>query len=354
MSPRARLAAFLLALAAALPWTRAAADAPHPTLRGIRPLGMGDAFVAVVDDRNALYYNPAGLARLEGAHLSGLGVQGGVDNEFLGVVRFIQDHEDAFSDFENVDPSFLDEIGPYDDKWVGADANAYVDFTRPRLGIGVYSAGRAQLKVDRGVYEPRVFADFVDDIVAVAAGAMDAGRHDLKVGAALKTVWRRQFDRALTAREVVDFDARTVTDRLSRAEPGFSMDLGVLWTPDGSPFTAGAVLRDAAGRIAGEAVGVALDVGGAWRPREDLTVAADLEDLAEPGTALGSKINVGAEVRAPVLAFRAGFHQGYPALGLSLGFPVLALDYAFYGRELGELPGAESQYLHALEARLGF
>lgn len=32
---------------------------------GVRPLAMGNAFVAVADDFNALYYNPAGLARIK-------------------------------------------------------------------------------------------------------------------------------------------------------------------------------------------------------------------------------------------------------------------------------------------------
>jgi hypothetical protein len=340
-----------LALALAAP---ARADVPHPTLSGIRPLGMGDAFVAVVDDRNALYYNPAGLAQLDRTRLSGLGVHGGVDNELLDVVEFIRDNEDAFSDFANVDAAFLDEVEKYDDKWVGADAAAYVDFTRPYLGLGVYSAGHGQIKVDRGVYEPRVFGKVIDDIVAVAGGAMDLGTADLRVGGALKAIWRRQFDRALTAREVADFDAQTITDRLSGTDPGFSMDLGVLWAPQASPFSAGFVVRDAAGTIGGESVGAAFDVGGAWRALDRVTVAADLKDVSGADGGFGSKINLGAEVRAPIVSFRAGFHQGYPALGLSLGFPVLSLDYAFYGRELGELPGAESQYLHAMEARLGF
>jgi len=37
---------------------------------GARPTAMGGAFVAVADDANAIYWNPAGLARLEGSVVS--------------------------------------------------------------------------------------------------------------------------------------------------------------------------------------------------------------------------------------------------------------------------------------------
>jgi hypothetical protein len=33
-------------------------------IEGIRPMAMGGAFVAVANDENALFYNPAGLARI--------------------------------------------------------------------------------------------------------------------------------------------------------------------------------------------------------------------------------------------------------------------------------------------------
>jgi hypothetical protein len=38
---------------------------------GARPLALGGAFVAIADDANAIYWNPAGLARLEGIRLMG-------------------------------------------------------------------------------------------------------------------------------------------------------------------------------------------------------------------------------------------------------------------------------------------
>ncbi|MBX9836986.1 MAG: hypothetical protein K2X69_01600 [Silvanigrellaceae bacterium] len=34
---------------------------PLPIYLGARPLGMGDAFVAVADDENAIFHNPAGI-----------------------------------------------------------------------------------------------------------------------------------------------------------------------------------------------------------------------------------------------------------------------------------------------------
>ena len=39
---------------------------------GARALGMGGAFVAVADDANAIYYNPAGLAYMEGRNITSL------------------------------------------------------------------------------------------------------------------------------------------------------------------------------------------------------------------------------------------------------------------------------------------
>ena len=82
-------------------------------------------------------------------------------------------------------------------------------------------------------------------------------------------------------------------------------------------------------------------------------LAADLRNLFQD-TALGNKLHVGAEVAFPYLSVRAGVAQGYPSLGTSLHVPFLHLDYALYGRELGAFPGAEGQYMHAFEARIGY
>jgi long-subunit fatty acid transport protein len=42
-----------------------AAQEPLLLYRGVRPMGMGNAFEAIADDINALHYNPAGIAQTD-------------------------------------------------------------------------------------------------------------------------------------------------------------------------------------------------------------------------------------------------------------------------------------------------
>ena len=346
-------------LAVLAPTPADAGDVPAPTLFGIRPLGMGNAFVAAADDRNALYYNPAMLSRLDRTSISGIGVQARLDDAFTEVVDFINEHEDDFANFDNIDAQFYEDLAPYDNRWVTAGGNAYMDVTRPGFGLGVYTTGSASLKIDRGVYEPRVSERVIDDIVATVGASMPLGRANITAGVALKGIWRRESDRVLTAREVADFDPNDITDELEKAKSGFSMDLGASWQRPDSRWDFGAVLRDAFGYVGGNAIGTQFDLGTAWRPVKDAGVvrevllAADVRNVFG-GEAFGNTVRLGGEVRFPFFGFRGGFQQGWGTLGASVHVPFVSVDYAWYGRELGEFPGAEKQYMHAVEARLGF
>lgn len=352
----ARAALVLAAVATLAGGSRA--EQAAPSLPGTRPLGMGNAFVAVADDRNAMHYNPAGLARLRRTHFAPLGLRGAMDEDLPSVVQFIQDHEEQFRDYETVDDAFLEELEPYDDRWMAADAAVYSDLSRPGFGIGVFATAQTQLKVDRGVYEPRVFENALSDIVGVVGGALPL-RGGLLAGVTAKAIWRRQSVHQLTATEAAEFDVNTVIDELKVADPGFSMDLGAMWAPGEGRVTAGAALRDAWGWVGGERIHSALDLGASWTPVRDagflrnLLLAADVHDVAEDDEALGNRLYLGAEARLPLIALRGGAHQGYGSVGASLYLPGVRLDWAYWGRELGQIPGAEAQFLHAVELHVG-
>src|SRR3990167_9522892 len=62
--------------------------------RGIRPLGMGGAFLTVSDDENALFYNPAGLNDVKG--FGGVGIlnpEAAISTDSLELYKDIQDVE---------------------------------------------------------------------------------------------------------------------------------------------------------------------------------------------------------------------------------------------------------------------
>src|SRR6476620_8358071 len=58
----------------------ARAELLRENFEGIRPLGMGNAFLAVADDSNVLWYNPAGLADVKGVHFNLIDGTLGVDS----------------------------------------------------------------------------------------------------------------------------------------------------------------------------------------------------------------------------------------------------------------------------------
>ena len=79
------VAIFFLA-SSALVWSQENIFNEKPFLiKGLRPIGMGGAFVGIANDENAIYYNPAGLAEFKSFHLSlllnaNLGIDGATVN----------------------------------------------------------------------------------------------------------------------------------------------------------------------------------------------------------------------------------------------------------------------------------
>lgn len=79
MAPSFRYVAFVLALALSALFARDAGAAAGETgfafLKlgvGARPMGMGSAYVALVDDATATYWNPAGLASVTGTQITAM------------------------------------------------------------------------------------------------------------------------------------------------------------------------------------------------------------------------------------------------------------------------------------------
>jgi hypothetical protein len=53
------------------------------------------------------------------------------------------------------------------------------------------------------------------------------------------------------------------------------------------------------------------------------------------------------------LALRTGLNQGYSSFGAGIQLPFARVDYAYYGSELGRLPGQSPSFHHRVQLSIG-
>src|SRR5437868_12082975 len=87
----------------------------HQPVISSRVMGMGGAFVALADDYNALYYNVAGLARLEALDLN-MGFQVGGTPQ---IISFYNDVKNAGSNVQNITSTLQNYYGSHYSSRVG-------------------------------------------------------------------------------------------------------------------------------------------------------------------------------------------------------------------------------------------
>ena len=167
-------------------------------VHGIRPLGMGGAFVGVADDENALFYNPAGLTRLDSFHLGlpllNLGV--GIDGPTVEAVRdgvdfflFPPERRNLFSDerLKNVIHTIANTQAQI------SLASEILSYVQRGYGVGSYLSGRGEVTVGEGDlvdnpnaldFDDEISFDLGYDLGAVVGFASRFGENDFLVSPA--------------------------------------------------------------------------------------------------------------------------------------------------------------------------
>ncbi|MBU0996038.1 MAG: hypothetical protein KJ737_26380 [Proteobacteria bacterium] len=336
--------------------------------QSIRPLGMGGAFTAVADDKNALYYNPAGLS-----HISEFRV--GMDTVFemsesgIGLISDIQD-----TDFENEA-----EVSTFLQDYVG-DVQ-YIRFSlAPQLGMrvkdaGVMVSGLAQAKVTAEVFNPpwpNLLAGIIVDAGVIGGAGMELEAVEgLRVGVAAKFIRRENLYKVYTPTDIVNenFDPFE-EDRESGS--GLSLDLGVIYR---LPFVeridtdVAICFQNFPEMDMGDAVGIDSQINIGIAVNKDIndfhvTGAFDIRDLTNNlGSVddvnvdddLAKRMYMGAEVRFPkILALRAGLHQGYMSFGATADLTFISFDFASYVEEIGAYAGQRDDRRYVAQLTLGW
>lgn len=349
-------------------------------MQGVRPLGMGGAFVALPGtDENALFYNPAAINDYEKkVHMQF--VLPTVEFSYKAI-PFIA--SDIVGLADDIDAAATDsaKINVFDN-FTAANAGRYEE-----LGVhGSVAHFMHKYLAASLVYENRSIVALTNptsttvDIEALTQFGLQLGSaygffdDMLQVGLALKFLERHLIDETISQRDVIanaNFSDILDTDNFGF---GVGVDAGVkaklpiknwkLW--DYLDPTFALTLQD---------IGHTRFSNGLGRQEESMTfglavypdywklksaLAFDFRDL-EHTTDFIAKFHAGYEVTWPEISkilrsvsARIGVSQGYFAGGVGLDFKYAKLNFASWGREIGENTRQKESRMFGFQLAAGF
>jgi hypothetical protein len=392
----------IVALAFILPVLSWAGDSPV-YIRGIRPLGMGNAFTAVADDQNDFFYNPAGLTQISKWQMNIASLPITVSNDTFDLYKWINDNQDQLENFDqqsnDVQVKLMNDISNEVSKLrvhvSGSILNPNFISSPMGLGsklklswgIGVFDSFNAQIKVNTGLLVPNIdMSGSVDGVAMIpVAIKLEKTPFDLpgsiSLAGTIKMIERGRIDEQ--RKSVLEFEE--FKPALQRGS-GTGLDFGSLYQFNdqwnfglmvadifGTPIKYDSVVSN--GITKPETTNIIdprVNVGAAWRPQNfyywknkfvplnrHFVFAMDVNDLTNNdekliGQTFFKKVHLGGEYQTKMLALRGGFNSGYPSFGVGLNLWLVKLDYAFYGDELGMYAGQIVEWNHMISASIGF
>lgn len=311
---------------------------------GLRPLAMGNVFVSIADDHNALFYNPAGLARVKKW-------DGEFFNPYFEVsensIDFIQDASsltggdgisdilDIFSKHTGKTNHIAFSVAPhiYGSGW-GFGLSAYNSLT-----LVAHEYLEIDLKAGADVMVPLSLArNFMQD--------------RLSLGATVKILATGGVDEAMSLDKLTKLQDSDELQNLVKSGYGLGADFGLLFTPTdymkptlgvmisdigGTPYQSSGTGGTPAAKQVSLQTGVSLtpyDVGWLW-----VRTSVEAHQLNHP-MHYSKKFNLGAEVGlGSVLKAQLGLRHGLLSSGVELDVGLVNLRLITYAVDHGAVVG---------------
>lgn len=355
-----------------------------------RPLGMGDAFVAVANDYNALFYNPAGLARREDGEVN-LYFDGALTTSFIQFSKDIQEAQNTTGTDAQKQNAVLDVVEKVYGKTYGFRLSpASGIWVRPKWGIGFIPMDlTTEMTVHKSVgpsVNTTVYADttlaygYGDDIKSVESGRMSWGITG-------KFINRGYFSKSISFIEIAA-DPNLVRKEDLREGYGIDADIGLLYSPHIPPEgilsllrlarpTFGAVVRNVMETNFGstfklynkiqterpEKMYRVIDLGTRWEYPSFWIFGGrgvmDIRDIMHPAFNLRKGLHLGFEFDWTVSSwwkgnYRFGLNQGFFTAGVSAMFTIFNLDFVTYGEDVGTYGLPVENRMYALRLNMNF
>ncbi|NBX68820.1 MAG: hypothetical protein EBR01_07660 [Proteobacteria bacterium] len=338
------------------------------TFEGVRPTGMGNAFIALADDANALWYNPAGLANIEGVHVN-------LFNFFLGVDSkdtLDRIHKAIFKgDSANLvrqDKQFL-------------RFNFMPSVIMPHFGVSIFSQTKGYFDIS-DILNTGLKAHTYHDQGLIAGGAFNL-TESLSLGVSVRAFYRGGVDLELTSDEVIDQYGANAVDLVdniyqeisNRSGHGYAIALNAgikmkvplkskgrnspsLFLAATAEDIGNTTFKAMESHLPPNAVKQSFHFGSAliypfhkswtWNITADLRNAFDHTDIIK-------LLHAGTELKNPIFGLRMGANQGYLAYGLTFEFPPhTRLHFSSYGVETGDKARTHEQRWYLIQLNIGF
>jgi hypothetical protein len=367
------LASGALLIAAASAW-----GVSGPQYLSGRALGMGNAFVALSDDYNGIYYNPAGLARLNSPLDAGmslkfdLGDLFGTAGEALNIAGA---HTNSFSSLDSMsaDNTLVDDIMIFDRRPIGLGSLPEMHFaarsTDPDFPVGIGAAwfigSQGRFMLDKGIYIPAASARVRTDFAAKVAGAVQP-LPGLSIGLSPTIATYSIFEQSLS---IEDYGSASdsLQERLSSEKRriykpgfGFGMTAGALYDIVPTELRVGLVAYNMFLSMNNDQVPITYSVGLAYLPAvlrkqgllRYMNFDVDIEDVFADKDFL-QKLNMGAEMNLSLAQLRGGFKGGYPCFGLLANIFFMQFEFTSWAEEAGLYTGQLEDRHYLLGVRLG-
>lgn len=338
------------------------ADELYTQYRGARPQAMGGAFVAVADDENALFYNPAGLAGMTGPtfHL--------VNTTFDLNSDMIWNFANYLTLVSSFSPAVLNTLVG---QRIYARATGMIGFTTKYFGAAFIYDQQTAFITDNP-YLPQVTLGYQWTYgVQVGAGfpvlRLDKKRGELRVGIAGKALWRRGKYETLPFTELFNIGLTTLEDFAGQWRgPAWGFDLGLQYVHKVKKvwrFQAGAAytnIGDTQFSGGGSAATLRSDLSvgaavGFEQKALRVMVSYDYRNILQD-TDWRKRSHLGLTIGLPIFSLYGGLNQGYLTYGASVDLWVFRITGLAYGEERGatlfQFP--ERRYMAQIDVKLAF
>lgn len=322
------------------------------TWSSVRAQGMGGAFTAVVSDSDALFYNPAGLAKEGGFTWTILDPRFGANG--LQDLAELQDIVSSSSDM-------VDTLQRLYGRKVWAEVGAKTAVKVSNFAVAGFVNSNANIALSNPANTTMDLNYFFDYGVALGAG-FSLVPDVWKIGVTAKRIDRTGAAMKIGAATLATLDMEELQNELQSRGIGYGVDVGTLLTvPNDYKPTLSVVYRNVgatsfshtSGAHAPPSTPGELVVGASMEIKSDLAAfrpALDYRYADKSDITIGKKVHVGLEVDLPALDLRVGLNQGYYTAGVGLDFAFMRLDVATYGVELGAYPGQQEDRRYVLQA----